>query len=216
MNKLDAKKINNMKVRTYSALYIVGIMSLVIILSFFASWSYSSLIIGSSIGAHIVSIIAQGLLILLFCGFLYLCLKEIFDCFVKTYNKKHFIIFYIFSVITLLIINICLIFYSYYKYEYIKLSYFLLLMLYSSISSLILSLAFKIIKKEYKINFLFILTVIFINFAINCIIYISITRWFSTILLLIVVTACFDAGAYFCGSFFGKHKIAPIISPNKT
>lgn len=29
---------------------------------------------------------------------------------------------------------------------------------------------------------------------------------------------CFlsDAGAYFCGRFFGKHKMSPIISPNKT
>ena len=30
--------------------------------------------------------------------------------------------------------------------------------------------------------------------------------------------ACFvpDAGAYFCGRFFGKHKMSPVISPNKT
>lgn len=35
------------------------------------------------------------------------------------------------------------------------------------------------------------------------------------ILLFIIAWIC-DAGAYFCGRAFGKHKLAPNISPNKT
>ena len=39
---------------------------------------------------------------------------------------------------------------------------------------------------------------------------------FKLLLTLIVIVAATDIGAYFTGKRFGKHKLAPVISPNKT
>ncbi len=36
------------------------------------------------------------------------------------------------------------------------------------------------------------------------------------LVLLVGITAGSDTGAYFCGRFFGKHKLCPNVSPNKT
>ncbi len=36
------------------------------------------------------------------------------------------------------------------------------------------------------------------------------------ILIPFVIACCCDAGAYFVGVKFGKHKLAPVVSPNKT
>ncbi|MEL7566359.1 MAG: phosphatidate cytidylyltransferase [Dehalobacterium sp.] len=39
---------------------------------------------------------------------------------------------------------------------------------------------------------------------------------FYYILLCFIITWSTDTGAYFCGRFFGRHKLSPVISPNKT
>lgn len=46
--------------------------------------------------------------------------------------------------------------------------------------------------------------------------YILIFKFFTTFLFLLLITWCADSFAYLGGSFFGKHKLAPKISPNKT
>lgn len=38
----------------------------------------------------------------------------------------------------------------------------------------------------------------------------------SWILVLTAITAGSDSGAYYCGRAFGRHKLCPLISPNKT
>ena len=39
----------------------------------------------------------------------------------------------------------------------------------------------------------------------------------SSLILIPFVAACLsDAGAYFAGTMFGRHKLAPVVSPNKT
>lgn len=48
-------------------------------------------------------------------------------------------------------------------------------------------------------------------------IYINQVPEYRLLLVLIFVSAfCFDSGSYFAGKLFGKHKIAPKISPGKT
>ena len=46
--------------------------------------------------------------------------------------------------------------------------------------------------------------------------YISIINGWITIAILVLISNCNDIFAYFGGSFFGKHKLAPKISPKKT
>jgi phosphatidate cytidylyltransferase len=48
--------------------------------------------------------------------------------------------------------------------------------------------------------------------------YLLIRRWHSAwiILALILVTKCCDIGAFFVGSYFGRHKLIPWLSPRKT
>jgi phosphatidate cytidylyltransferase len=48
--------------------------------------------------------------------------------------------------------------------------------------------------------------------------FLLIRRWHSAwiILALMLVTKCCDIGAFFVGSFFGRHKLIPWLSPRKT
>jgi phosphatidate cytidylyltransferase len=44
----------------------------------------------------------------------------------------------------------------------------------------------------------------------------SLEQYVFYILLLLLIVAAADTGAYFAGRAFGKHKLAPVVSPNKT
>lgn len=84
-------------------------------------------------------------------------------------------------------------------------------------------------------SFYFIVMLFVVSFGLQCILYLrflpfkdagltmdTATNGFkffeSSLLLIVVLTGALicDAGAYFFGIFFGKHKLAPLISPKKT
>lgn len=61
------------------------------------------------------------------------------------------------------------------------------------------------------------LTAFYILFALNMILYIRDYKNGEYIYLLVIVGACVtDTFAYFVGRFFGRHKLAPDVSPKKT
>jgi phosphatidate cytidylyltransferase len=63
---------------------------------------------------------------------------------------------------------------------------------------------------------MFPLCVIGVSWAFGCIYYLSIVRYWTTIVILLVVVVGCDITAYFAGVLFGKHKMAPNISPKKS
>ncbi len=80
-----------------------------------------------------------------------------------------------------------------------------------------IELAFESINTDY-VAYTFLLMYL-TSIAISCVVYLytaypQSAMWY----LLYIAFACFgcDTGAYFIGVFFGKHKMIPRISPNKT
>lgn len=57
-----------------------------------------------------------------------------------------------------------------------------------------------------------------IGMALRCVRNIYSGSWTGWMVMVFVALACFlcDTGAYFFGVFFGKHKMIPAVSPNKT
>lgn len=78
------------------------------------------------------------------------------------------------------------------------------------------------IKNGLQMIFVYLYTGVMLNMAIS-IRFLSTTtsKWFFTngfylIAYLLITVLMTDTGAYFMGTFFGKHKMCPKISPNKT
>jgi phosphatidate cytidylyltransferase len=58
---------------------------------------------------------------------------------------------------------------------------------------------------------------IYLLFPLACFVYLRSIPNGSTYLFFLLAVACFtDIGGYYGGKSFGKHKLAPVISPNKT
>jgi len=70
-------------------------------------------------------------------------------------------------------------------------------------------------KYNYKDAFSLIGTVLFVGIAFNNFIHIRNISIYLMIYLFLITTMT-DTFAYFSGKFLGKHKLAPLISPNKT
>lgn len=68
-----------------------------------------------------------------------------------------------------------------------------------------------------KLGAVFLLSV-WIAFALSCLTYLRLTGEHGLFYVILAFTICWlsDTGAYFMGTFFGKHKLCPKISPKKT
>ncbi|MDR1234869.1 MAG: phosphatidate cytidylyltransferase [Mycoplasmataceae bacterium] len=72
-------------------------------------------------------------------------------------------------------------------------------------------------KKNTTFNLIFFpLAVICISLAFGATYYLCIVRYWSTIIIILFAVAGCDIMAYFGGVLFGKHKLAPVISPKKS
>jgi phosphatidate cytidylyltransferase len=67
-----------------------------------------------------------------------------------------------------------------------------------------------------QVTYTFAVSMIIV-FAIHAVkrIYVSSFGWEGMLFVVLATFVC-DTAAYFCGSFFGKHKMIPRVSPNKT
>jgi phosphatidate cytidylyltransferase len=75
----------------------------------------------------------------------------------------------------------------------------------------------KLSKNSNKFNNISLPLISFaIIIALNGIIYLCIIRGILTFLILVLIPVCCDVGGYIFGVLFGKHKLAPKISPKKT
>ncbi|MDR2461782.1 MAG: phosphatidate cytidylyltransferase [Mycoplasmataceae bacterium] len=157
-------------------------------------------------------------LIFLLCILATFVIIELNNCF---FNSKNiiFLIFYIFIFVLLqliptipFIINIY--FWKSEMYYYIfLLTYFLCSIFISFLSIFFLK---KIKEKNMKFLATFFLAIFITNSLTFIVIYVSTIYFFTTLMILVALASLNDSMAFFCGTRFGKHKMSPKISPNKT
>jgi len=84
------------------------------------------------------------------------------------------------------------------------------------IQSLLLLIVYGVLKKiNVETGFFYTQVLIYIGFSFRALLVIR-SQSLPLFILLIVTVILTDSGAYFTGRLFGKHKLAPKISPKKT
>ncbi|MDR0826108.1 MAG: phosphatidate cytidylyltransferase [Mycoplasmataceae bacterium] len=227
MNKLTSEAKKGISIRVITAVFI----ALYLVLAFvFASFS-------SPLGQHgegwvkflptdkpYITLIFAILFILSFAWLSYFIAKELCIAFLKTNKPSMVITITIILLVIQLTPTICYLPYVYYPDSYLFDSWWQLILIYActSIGTALIAYGFlyKAIKhapKSTKFNIvMFPLVVIGIAWSFSLIYYLTINHeWSSILIILIGVCAC-DIFAFFGGSLFGKHKLAPNVSPKKT
>ncbi|GMO13441.1 MAG: phosphatidate cytidylyltransferase [Mycoplasmoidaceae bacterium] len=153
---------------------------------------------------------------------LYFIALELDNCFIKSQHSKRVII-PLWLLIAVPFTSLCiLILYSVYwgkNADWKQISPIIYFGIFIAMFIIILPLVL-IIKKSNNYNkfngfyFPFICMVILV--ALSGIVYLTIVRGAVTILFIVLIPICSDTGGYFFGVFFGKHKMAPKLSPKKT
>ncbi|MCT4585478.1 MAG: phosphatidate cytidylyltransferase [Peptostreptococcaceae bacterium] len=130
-------------------------------------------------------------------------LKEFYEIFNKKYSIKYFRpISYIVCILFL--------YFNYMKFDSEK--------IFGVLFLIFLIIVILSIKEKHNIleNSIFIFGLIYIPFFLNHIIFILDSSYKNYIWFVFINAWATDTFAYFCGFFFGKHKLIPRISPKKT
>lgn len=146
--------------------------------------------------------------------------RELHGCFINTGNKKQVLFITICMLLIQLIPTVIWLCPNYFTI-YHKLLWLLTVFLSPILISLIcLPFLFIMVKNGNRSTvfnkIVFPLCVIGMACVFCCIYYLGIVRYWTTILILIASVVGCDIAAYFAGVLFGKHKMAPIISPKKS
>ncbi|MDE5767555.1 MAG: phosphatidate cytidylyltransferase [Malacoplasma sp.] len=235
INDIDNNKKKNFKNRTVISVFVVIYYLLILGLTILADQTKSEWI---SFDTKISGIFAVLLVVVIYIPFIFAVLEATRLVF-RTYEKIPIIILMIVATIAYIIPALTLIFTNYFInhfyvqsnghilnsqeaanfFIYSKLTYTTII---SSLASwMILIIVLNIVLKAfYKANFKNVIALnalfMIIVFGFSGFIFISIFKGWTALLFLLISVLATDALCYIWGLLFGKHKMAKIISPNKT
>lgn len=226
--KIDEAKKQNILTRATSSVYVLGFYILYFLLLFFSNdkWFAPIGTIGAS-SMHAVQFSLNFINLLMLVPIIYFVAKEITNlCFP---GHKAVFLYTAISIFTLTMssgIYLLLCRYGYISnitdlvknnftlYLIIIASGIVLFTIASAIVWIVISKNFQYVAKKTKVWFTllnFIVNTFFVGFF-----YVTIIHQWTTFLILIAISNGADMFAYFGGMLFGKHKMAPNISPKKT
>lgn len=230
INTLDTEKKKNFKNRTLISIFVVLFYVILVVFAFLSDSGQTK---ADWLKGIIDSSTIKGIFALLFVFLLYVpficAIKEALRLVFREYQKIPIITLMILSSIFYLAPSLFLIGTTYYSRFIVEdtsntnANLFFVYFLYLTIffSSVIILITVNVFLNKYKImnfkngftiSFLLILIPFgFLGFAL-----IGILRGWTTILFVLIAVISTDAMCYIFGMLFGKHKMAKVISPNKT
>lgn len=228
INTIDEKKKSNFKNRSLISVFVFIFYGIVFLLSAFSDNTEGNWMNGIVDNKNIKGIFAIFMILTLYIP-LYFCIHEsLYLVFDKNQKKPLYILtffssFLYFGPLIFLIITNYFISYSYRRtqdtdYNLISL-YLIYLTLFFCLLLIIIFLNI-FLKKYQKMNFKNALTMnillILIPFGFFGFAMIGLLRGWYTLVFLFISIAGTDVMCYLSGLLFGKHKMAKVISPNKT
>ncbi|MDE5949317.1 MAG: phosphatidate cytidylyltransferase [Malacoplasma sp.] len=235
INDIDNNKKKNFKNRTVISVFVVIYYLLILGLTILADQTKSE---WTSFDTKISGIFAILLVAVIYIPFIFAVLEATRLVF-RSYEKIPIIILMIVATIAYIIPALTLIFTNYFInhfyvqgdepvinsqetanfFLYSKLTYTTIIS--SLVSWMILIIVLNIVLKAfYKANFKNVITLnallMIIVFGFDGFIFVSIFKGWTALLFLLISVLATDALCYIWGLLFGKHKMAKIISPNKT
>lgn len=228
INKLNKELKNSMcvRVRTAILMIIYGLVLLYCVtLTDKSKNGWSSYIAIQAQGDYIhsnLSFIFATIFILGLAWMTIFIAKELINCFIGSANKKQLFLLTLSMLLIQLVPTFLWLIPNYFSQDPKNLWIWFLTFMASGILIATISYIFyiKLAKNGEKSNkfnvVVFPLAIVGICVALACLYYICIVRYWTTIIILVFVICSSDIMQYFSGLLFGKHKLAPIVSPKKT